>query len=194
MTFNTERYNIYQDALHLYDESMITFVMVPLFDATNGLYMARTSIGMDDLTLNSQSYAEKIETNAKEIKTFDAAIANAQNVFLGRNRYAVADEMIEEIKTHMNSLIQRISRVTLRNREQKALISYEVTDISQGCYIRKQSRLLEGSTSRIAGDHLKLINMAMDELQLHVISSGLIFSSKIAAAYSSPLRYRILSD
>ena len=71
---------------------------------------------------------------------------------------------------------QRISRVTLRNREQKALISYEVTDISQGCYIRKQSRLLEGSTSRITGDHLKLINMAMDELQLHVISSGLIFS------------------
>ncbi len=109
---NTERYNIYQDALRLYDESMITFVMVPLFDATNGLYMARTSIGMDDLTLNSQSYAEKIEVNAKEIKVFDASIANAQNAFLGRDRYDVADGMIEEIKAHMDSLIQRISRVT----------------------------------------------------------------------------------
>ena len=127
---NTERYNIYQDALHLYDESMITFVMVPLFDATNGLYMARTSIGMDELTLNSQSYAEKIETNAKEIKTFDAAIANAQNVFLGRNRYAVADEMIEEIKTHMNSLIQRISRVTGEYEEYryKNSILYSIKD------------------------------------------------------------------
>ena len=109
---NTERYNIYQDALRIYDESMITFVMVPLFDATNGLYMARTSIGMDDLTLNSQSYAEKIETNAKEIKVFDGAIENARNAYRGVNRYAVADEMIEEIKTHMDSLIQRISRVT----------------------------------------------------------------------------------
>ena len=127
---NTERYNIYQDALHLYDESMITFVMVPLFDATNGLYMARTSIGMDELTLNSQSYAEKIETNAKEIKTFDAAIANAQNVFLGRNRYAVADEMIEEIKTHMNSLIQRITRVSGEYEEYryKNSILYSIKD------------------------------------------------------------------
>ena len=130
LSSNTERYNIYQDALRLYDESMITFVMVPLFDATNGLYMARTSIGMDDLTLNSQSYAEKIETNAKEIKVFDASIANAQNAFRGRDRYAVADEMIEEIKTHMNSLIQRISRVTGEYEEYryKNSILYSIKD------------------------------------------------------------------
>jgi len=112
---NEDRYEIYQDALKIYDESMITFVMVPMYDGSKGLYMARTSIGMDALTEESKSYAEKIETNAKEIKTFDLNIENTDKT-LGTGKetdsqsekYAFADQMIKEIQNHLDNLIRRI--------------------------------------------------------------------------------------
>jgi len=108
---NQDRYSIYQSALDLYDESMITFVMVPMYDASNGLYMARTSIGMDNLTKDSKSYAEKIETNSKEIKVFDMNIGLTRQSASDAVKYAFADSMIQEIEEHMNSLINRIRTV-----------------------------------------------------------------------------------
>ena len=115
---NEDRYEIYQDALKIDDESMITFVMVPMYDGSKGLYMARTSIGMDELTEESKSYAEKIETNAKEIKTFNLNIENTEKT-LGAGKktdsqsekYAFADQMIQEIQSHLDSLIHRIQVV-----------------------------------------------------------------------------------
>lgn len=105
---NEDRYHIFQDALNLYDESMITFVMVPMYDSSNGLYMARTAIGMDTLTDQSKSYAEKIETNSKEIKVFDTNIALTRNNTANQIKFAYADSMIKEIEEHMDGLISRI--------------------------------------------------------------------------------------
>ena len=56
------------------------------------------------------------------------------------------------------------------------MICYQVTDTACDCYIKKDSFIKQESTGTIGADHIKLINMAMDELQLHVISSGLMFS------------------
>ncbi|MBR3742919.1 MAG: hypothetical protein IKN04_21095 [Clostridia bacterium] len=108
---NEDRYRIYQDALGLYDESMITFVMVPMYDATNGLYMARTSVGMDNLTSQSKSYAEKIETNSKEIKVYEQTIQLTKQNRASEDKYTVADSMIKEIQEHLDSLISRIRAV-----------------------------------------------------------------------------------
>ena len=105
---NEDRYHIYQDALNMFDESMITFVMVPMYDGTNGLYMARTAIGMDNLTEESKSYAEKIETNSKEIKEFDMYITQTRSSAADQLKFAFADSMIQEIAEHMDSLISRI--------------------------------------------------------------------------------------
>ena len=71
---------------------------------------------------------------------------------------------------------QRISLITLENTEINEKICYEITDTACDCYIKKDSSIKVESTTKIGADHIKLINMAMDELQLHVISSGLIFS------------------
>ena len=105
---NEDRYRIYQDALNMYDETMIAFVMVPMYDGANGLYMARTSIGMDTLTEESKSYAEKLETNSKEIKEFDMYITQIKNSAADQLKFAFADAMIQEIEEHMDSLINRI--------------------------------------------------------------------------------------
>ena len=121
---NEDRYRIYQDALGIYDESMITFVMVPMYDATNGLYMARTSIGMDNMTSQSKSYAEKIETNSKEIKVYDHNIELTKQSRADEAKYAVADSMIQEIQEHLDSLITRIRAVTKAyesNRDKNSL-------------------------------------------------------------------------
>ena len=109
---NTERYEIHQDALEMYDESMIAFMMVPLYNREDGLYMARTSIGMDNLTERSLAYSEKIETNSKELRVFDQSIANTKKAETSAKKYEMADAMIEEIQEHLDSLILRIYRVT----------------------------------------------------------------------------------
>ena len=104
-------FQIYQDALTMYDASMITFVMVPMYDSAQGLYMARTSIGMDSLTERSKGYAENLETSAKTLKTFDRDI---DNTFAAANEQAkrdTAESMIREIEQHLDSLISRVRLV-----------------------------------------------------------------------------------
>ena len=106
-----DAYEILQSALKKYDESMITFVMVPMYDSSNGLYMARTAIGMDKLTEDSKSYAEKIETSSKILKTFDRDIQSTRQADSDQKKRAVADQMISDIQEHLNSLISRIRLV-----------------------------------------------------------------------------------
>ena len=127
---NEDRYQIYQDALGIYDESMITFVMVPMYDATNGLYMARTSIGMDKMTSQSKSYAEKIEVNSKEIKTYDSNIMLTKQSRADETKYAVADSMIREIQEHLDSLINRIRIVkkAYENDRDKNSLQYSISE------------------------------------------------------------------
>ena len=68
----------------------------------------------------------------------------------------------------------RVSILSLSNGGH--VISYRIEDTASENYIRKDSVLLENSAGCLYEDHIKIINMAMDELQLHVISSGLIFN------------------
>ena len=60
------------------------------------------------------------------------------------------------------------------NEELDIRIEYEIRERIDRNYIRKSSTLM--SKEEIAGDHIKLINMAMDMLQKRVASSGLLFS------------------
>lgn len=111
MQASKDRFEIYEDALDMYDESMITFVMVPMYDSANGLYMARTAIGMDNLTDNSKSFAEALETSAKNLKTFDRDIQNTFTASGENNKRETAEQMIRETQQHLDSLIARIRLV-----------------------------------------------------------------------------------
>ena len=128
LSANQEIYRIYQDALKMYDETMITFMMVPMFDTANGLYMARTGIGMDDLTIGAQEYAEKIENDQKQILAFDASIENTYTPETSQEKYAYADDMISEIEDHLNSIILRIQAVKKEYEEYrfKSSITYVI--------------------------------------------------------------------
>lgn len=104
-------YKITQDALSMYDKAMITFVMIPVYDKTNGLQMTRTGTGMDDLTVSSMDFAKELETSAEELKIIDKAIERTYAAETDIQKYITANTMINEMKQNINSLIQRIGRV-----------------------------------------------------------------------------------
>ena len=106
---NRERYTIYQDALKMYDKAMITFAMIAVYD-TNGLKMARTSNGMDDLALSALDYAQKLESNTKELKLVDSSIVRTKFPSAEVQMYLIANDMIEEMKQHLDALIVRITK------------------------------------------------------------------------------------
>ena len=116
---NKERYSIYQDALALYDKTMISFVMVPVYDNTNGLRMERTGNGLDEMASSSLTYANLVETNEKELKLFDAAINRTYKAETDLKKYAVANQMITEIRDNLDALIIRISQLVHQYEESR---------------------------------------------------------------------------
>ena len=111
MKKNQDLYDIYQDALNMYDESMITFVMVPMYDTDSGLYMARTAIGMDSLTESSESYVDALDISARQMKDLDRKIEATRRAGNAQEKHAAAEQMIDEIQEHMDDLIVRIRTV-----------------------------------------------------------------------------------
>lgn len=127
---NAERYNIYQDALIMYDKSMITFAMVSIYDSTNGLRLARTSNGLDDLAVSALDYANKLESFSKELKLVDSSIERTKFPSAEIQKYFTANSMIEEMKQHLESLISRITRAIYEYEESrfKDSISYTIEE------------------------------------------------------------------
>ena len=126
---NEERYNIYQDALIMYDKSMITFAMVSVYD-DNGLRLARTSNGMDDLAVSALDYAQKLESFSKELKLVDSSIERTRFPSAEIQKYFAANDMIEEMKQHLESLISRITKAIYDYEESrfKDSISYTIEE------------------------------------------------------------------
>ena len=89
-----------------------------------------------------------------------------------------ADARWFQISKHTVSLddTRRVSVLSLYNPAGDIRMDYEVTDTVEKNYIRRDSRLLDTSNTQLAGDHIKIVNMAMDEIQQNVASSGLMFN------------------
>lgn len=121
-------YTIRQNALKLYDKSMITFVMVPMYDSSNGLYMARTAIGTDNLANRSASYASMLSNRQLKIAEIDQSMNRVVNANSNAADLARADEMIENIKQQIDNLIVRVRTVTegYEKIRSKKDISYHV--------------------------------------------------------------------
>ena len=126
---NSERYNIYEDALKMYDKAMITFAMIAVYD-DNGLRMARTSNGLDDLAVSALEYAQKLESYTKELKVVDSSIDRAMFPSADVRKYYTANAMIEEIKQHLDALIVRITKAIHEYEESryKDSLSYTVEE------------------------------------------------------------------
>ena len=69
---------------------------------------------------------------------------------------------------------ERTYLVSLENKDRNIKIEYRIRDRLVRNYISRSSKLL--SRQALAGDHIKIINKAMDELQFHVADSGMMFN------------------
>lgn len=71
---------------------------------------------------------------------------------------------------------ERISYITLDEEERGVHIRYDVKDTAKGNYIETRSDLNDSSNGKLAADHIKGINMAMDMLQNRAASTGILFN------------------
>lgn len=72
---------------------------------------------------------------------------------------------------------KNISLLTLHCGERRETIQYRITKKVQGNWTKTTSELVENtSTNMLAGDHIKIVNMALDEIRRHAASTGIIFN------------------
>lgn len=70
----------------------------------------------------------------------------------------------------------RISIVCLDDEEKNIHIHYQIKETAKRNYVESKSRLLRSSNAKLAADHIKAINMAMDVMQHRVASTGILFN------------------
>ncbi len=70
----------------------------------------------------------------------------------------------------------RTSRITLSDQAKNVYMEYEVIDTIQNNYIETKSEITKHSNAKLAADHIKAINMAMDQVQHRVASTGILFN------------------
>lgn len=55
-------------------------------------------------------------------------------------------------------------------------MEYEITDYAKGNHVITRSRLLDTSNACLAADHIKAVNMALDQLRNRSSLTGIIFN------------------
>lgn len=83
-----------------------------------------------------------------------------------------------EIKkvSHFIDEKKRESTLSLNNRELGLHMEFSILDTAQQNYIKTRSRPLDTSNCCLAADHIKVINMAMDQVQHRAASTGILFN------------------
>lgn len=72
---------------------------------------------------------------------------------------------------------RRVSVLTLYNEELKETLKYRITDTAMGNWAKTTSEFIESeSTNILAGDHIKIVNMAIEEVRHHAASTGILFN------------------
>jgi len=149
-----------------YDEDLDTAVLRELKEETNvsdtAYFRQLYTLGKVDRdprsrTISTAYLSLSPEENLKDVRGGDDA------------RQAAWFQV--EKKTIRQSENQRISRLSLKGETE---ICYEITEKVKANYICRSSKLL--SEDELAADHIKLVNMAIDQLRSNAISSGLLFN------------------
>lgn len=78
--------------------------------------------------------------------------------------------------TEKTSPTGRSSLLTMENEENDIRMEYRITDKVVHNYIETRSTLLKTSNAKIAADHIKAINMAVDQIRNRAASTGILFN------------------
>ena len=100
---------------------------------------------------------------------------NIKNTCAGDDAQDAAWFDIKKVTSVIDSN-HRESILTICNDELNVCMTFKVIDTAQQNYIRTRSYPTEESNAELAADHIKVINMAMDQVQHRAASTGILFN------------------
>lgn len=70
----------------------------------------------------------------------------------------------------------RTSIVSLDEDNKNVHMRYEIMEVAKRNYVESKSQIMHASNAKLAADHIKALNMAMDVIQHRVASTGILFN------------------
>lgn len=122
-------FNTRNTAVGMYAEEMTRVVLVPTWDDAAEFYMGRTKVGIDELSVEAESYSKQSEEYYKQINTNNDLITRlSQSSAFGRN--ASLDRMIDEVESELEKYAACATRISQEYSETRMnnCISVSVTD------------------------------------------------------------------
>ena len=129
--------SIRSQALQDYQESMIAIVMVPTYYQGDGMYMTRTQIGLDTLSLSADEYSASSQAQALEIAQIDEMLTSLSSAQTDEDGAAEAllasmalqyDALLETVLMADDAYVSYIARnhVTFTASEPGVMDAYNV--------------------------------------------------------------------
>ena len=100
---------------------------------------------------------------------------NIKNTYAGDDAKEAEWFTITKVVEKINKK-ERVSKLSLVNEKRNVQMHYEIHDVAMKNYIQTRSKLLKESNSELACDHIKAINMAMDQLKNRSTGTGYLFN------------------
>ena len=116
-------YNVHNDGIKMYDDDMISVVMIPSIDeAKRTYYMSKTKTGMDYIASKADAFLATAQETSKEITINKDIIGKMQAGTNDLLHIQKADQMIKDIRDKYSELSRQIEIVD------KAFVKYKTKD------------------------------------------------------------------
>ena len=116
-------YTVHNDGITMYDDDMISVVMIPSVDtAKRSYYMSKTKTGMDYIASRADDYLATAQETAKEITINKEIISKMKAGTNNKTHVQKATQMIEDIRNKFSDLSRQIESVD------KAYVKYKTKD------------------------------------------------------------------
>lgn len=116
-------YNVHNDGIKMYDDAMISVVMIPSIDeARRTYYMSKTKTGMDYLASRADGLLSTAQETAKEITINQNIMAKMRAGTNEQTKIQKANQMIEDIRDKFSDLSRQIETID------KAYFKYKTKD------------------------------------------------------------------
>ena len=116
-------YDVHNDGIKMYDDDMISVVMIPSIDeAKRTYYMSKTKTGMDYIASKADAFLATAQETSKEITINKDIIGKMQAGTNDLLHIQKANQMIDDIRSKLTELSRQIESVD------KAYVKYKTKD------------------------------------------------------------------
>lgn len=105
---SSQKSTILMQILEMYNNKMVSSVLIPTYDSKGAFYMSRTKIGIDDLALDANTYLTDATSLNKTINTNLSKIEALQSGGQ-ESKCARADAMVEAIGNEMSEIVRQLN-------------------------------------------------------------------------------------